>query len=334
MSTRARKGRKWYSTAMSTLFFFTGEGVYNLREEKLRWISQFEQKYGSENIIRLDGTKTSFRELLDEAGTAPFIAPKRLIVIDGILKASKEEMKLLPQNIHENNIVLFADPKPDKRLAGTKTLLELAEVKEFKPVTGPALQSWIKATLQSLGTSIDPSARSLLLDMTGEDQDLIDQELRKLALQSTGRTITAADIEESVSPTDEGIVWKLTDMLAAGKRTEAIRYAHRIIDRGGDAYGLWAILLNLLKNAVAVFAQVKSGITDQKEISERTGLHFMAVRSLLSHARSLKKDQLRDMVRWTTEADKALKTGGYRATDEAPEELRALIDRFLLSYPS
>lgn len=319
---------------MSTLFFFTGEGVYGLREEKRRWIAQFEQKYGSENIIRLDGAKIAFRELLDEAGTAPFIAPKRLVVVDGILKASKEEIKLLPQVIHENNIVLFADPKPDKRLAGTKALLELAEVKEFKPVTGPALQSWIKATVQSLGTSIEPAAMTLLLDMTGEDQDLIDQELQKLALYAQGRAITAADVEESVSPTDEGIVWKLTDMLAAGNRQAAVRYAHRIMDRGGDAYGLWAILLNLLKNAVAVYAEVKSGNTDQKEISERTGLHFMAVRSLLGHARSLKKDQLREMVRWAAEADKALKTGGYRATDEAPEELRALVDRFLLNYPA
>ncbi len=304
-----------------------------MREEKIRWIRQFEEKYGSENLIRLEGARLSFRSLLDEIAVAPFIAPKRLIVVEGVMKASKEEIQAIPVNLHPQNILLFVDPKPDKRLSGTKELLNIADIKEFKPLTGLSLRQWMQKTLHTLGASITPDAEAALLDMTGEDQELLQQELQKLALAAAGKPIARTLVEEMVSPTDEGIVWKLSDLLAAGKKQEAILYAHRILERGGDAYGLWAIMLNMLKNTVAVFAEISAGNTDQKEISQRTGLHFMAVRSIVGYVRTLKKPQLQSMLEWAVETDKALKTGSFRSTDEAPEELHSLIDQFLLKYP-
>ncbi len=318
---------------MSSLFFFTGENVHELREAKRRWIAQFIEKYGEDNMIRLDGSKTTFRDLLDEVSVAPFISPKRLVVLEGVMKASKEEIRMLPEHIHPDTIVLFADPKPDKRLAGTKELLAIAEVKEYKPLVGAQLQQWIKAQVAAEGSSIEPAAVSALLDMTGEDQDMLEQELKKLSLHATGKSITKADVEEMVDPSDEGVVWKLSDLLAAGRKQEALTYAHRLVERGGDAYGLWAILLNLLKNTVAVCGETAEGNSDQKSISENTGIHFMAIRSLMPLGRKLKEKDLRAMTAWTVEADKSLKTGGYRSTDESPEELLGLIDRFLLSFP-
>lgn len=319
---------------MAQLYLFTGENTYALREERARWVRQFSQKYGEENLMRLEGAKLPFRELLDEVSVAPFIAPKRLVIVDGVLKASKEEIRMLPGAIHPETLVVFVDAKPDKRLASTKELMAVAETKEFKPLTGIPLQRWVHERCAAEGAAIEQGAILSLLDLVGEAQDMLDQELQKLALHAGGRPITVRDVEEMVSPSDEGIVWKLTDILASGRKREALAYAKRLLDRGGDAYGLWAILLNLLKNTVAIHAESLSGTTDSKAISEATGVHFMAVRSILPLARSMKTSDVRRMNEWAVEADKGLKTGLYRSTDEAPEELHALIDRFLLSFPS
>lgn len=285
-------------------------------------------------MMRLEGARLTFRELLDEVSVAPFISPKRLVVIDGVMKGSKEELRMLPNHIHPDTVVLFADPKPDKRLAGTKELLSIAEVKEYKPVVGIQLQQWMKSMASAEGATLESGAITALLDMVGEDQDMLEQELKKLALHAQGKPITKNDVDAMVDATDEGVIWKLTDILATGHRQEALAYAYKIIDRGGDAYGLWAILLNLLKNTVAVCGEVSGGNSDQKSISEETGIHFMAVRSLVGLGRKLRERDLSAFVTWTVEADKSLKTGGYRSTDDAPEELWALIDRFLLTFPS
>ena len=299
----------------------------------MRWITQFEQKYGPDTVTRLESAHLTLRMLLDDCSTAPFIIPKRLLILDGFPKFDKDEVQILSRSIHPDTLLLVIEPKPDKRLGGIKELLKIAEVKEFKPMTGSALTSWVKAQLQKTGASMQTDALATLIDMTGEDQDMLSQELSKLSLFANGKPITRTDVEEMIAPTEEGVVWKLTDLLAAGKKQDALAYAHRLIERGGDAYGLWAILLNMLKNVVDVFAQLQAGNRDLNLIAQQSGVNFFAVRSISPHAAKLKQADLASFLSWAADSDIQLKTGQLRATDEAPQELLALIDRFLMQYP-
>lgn len=313
---------------------FTGENTYLLRQERRRWLDEFEKKHGSENIQRIDGPKITIRALLDEVSIAPFIAAKRLVVIDGVPKFSKEDVQLLAQAIHPDSILLIVDPKPDKRLGGTKELIATATTKEFAPLQGPPLRAWIAAHVAQHGSKITTDAMETLIEMIGEDQDLLAEELKKLALFAGACGITRHDAEEMTTPTAEGIIWRLSDLLAAGKKEQAAAYAKRMLDRGSDAYGMWAILLNLLKNVCAVHAAVAEGGKDNKAIAEETGIHPFAIRSIVPHASSVNRAKLQAFLEWACAADVELKTGGYRATDEFPQEIMALVDRFLLAYPA
>ena len=315
------------------MYLFTGENSFLLREERRRWTGEFARKYGEENVGRVDGSKTSVRELLDEVAVMPFLAEKRMVVVEGVPKSTKEEIQALAGQIHPQVLLLIIDPKPDKRLAGVKELMSQAEVKEFEPLKGPPLRSWMTAFVHEHGASFGPGAAETLVEFLGEDQDQIAQEIRKLSAYADGGAIAVSDIETQVIPTDEGVIWKISDLLSSGRKADALKYARRIIDRGGDAYGLWAILLNMLKNLVAVSAAVQAGLRSGKEIADETGVHVFAVRSLQGHAQRIKGDALVPFVSWAAQADRDLKTGAYRATDDAPEEIRALVDRFILRCP-
>ncbi len=318
---------------MSSIFLFTGENAFALREEKKRWISEFVKKHGEENMVRVAGKHLTFRGLLDEVAVAPFIAERRLVVVEGLPLLTKEEVEGLPERVHLQTVVLFIEPKIDKRLAGGKQLLQTAEVKEFALLSGKAMLEWIHAFVISLGASIDVHATSLLLELLGSDQDMLAEELRKLALFANGRPIDASMVGELTLPTFEGVVWTLTDLLSAGRREEALLYAHRHLERGGDAYGLWAVLLGMLKNVVAVASARSSGQRDIRVIAEDLQVHFFAVRTLLPYASRIDPSALKRFLSDTVDADIALKTGAHRATDEAPQELLALIDRFILTAP-
>lgn len=318
---------------MAAAFVFTGENQYALLEEKRRWIQEFVKKHGEDNMVRLEGKSQTLGSLLDEVAMMPFLAERRLFVIDGIPKLSKEEVDALLSQIHPQVIVLFVELKPDKRLAGVKQLLAKADVKEFEAVKGARLSEWLGATAKEQGTSLEPAARDLLLEYVGEDQELLLHEIEKLSLLAHGRAIVKNDVERMTIPSDEGVVWKMTDLLAAGKKKEAAAFASKVLERGGDAYGLWAILLSFLKNTAAVRIALDSGVMSAKEIAEETGVHPFALRSLLPYVQKTKSADVRAFLRWATDADIRLKTGQLRATDEAPEELRALIDRLLLSCP-
>lgn len=322
-----------YNAVMAAVFVFTGENNHALREEKARWVQEFTKKHGEDNMIRLEGKSQTLRSLLDEVSMMPFLAEKRLFVIDGIPKLDKEEVDVLLEQVHPQVIVLFSDPKPDKRLGGVKQLLAKADVKEFAPLKGPKLAEWLTAAALSNGATLDAKARDLLIEFIGEDQELLLGEVQKLALHAGGKPITTEDIELMTIPTDEGVVWKMTDLLSAGRKKDAAAFVKKTLDRGGDAYGLWAILLSFLKNMAAVRLALDSGVASSKEIAEETGVHPFALRSLLPYVQKSKTADINAFLRWAAESDVRLKTGLLRATDEAPEEMRALLDRFVLTCP-
>lgn len=319
---------------MSNIYLFTGENEYVLREERKRWIEQFVKKYGEENCARIDGSKLTIRELLDEISVLPFLAEKRLVIVDGVPKSSKEEIQSIESAIHPQVLLLFVDASPDKRTAGVKELLKTAEVKEFAPVRGALLQQWMKTYATEHGLPLSKDIADAVVAYVGEDQVMIAQELSKLGAAASGKTLSMADVEQLVIPTDEGVVWKITDMLSGGSKKDAFLYARRLLSRGGDAYGLWAILLSMLKNVVAVHAAVEAGNRDLKDVASAAGVHPFAARSLVGYARRIKEDSLKTFLSWAVSADRALKTGTLRSTDEAPQELHALIDRFILACPS
>lgn len=319
---------------ISSITLLTGDNLYGLRTEKRRWVEEFTKKHGAENIVRLDGKTLTIRALLDEVGVMPFLAEKRLVIVDSVPKSTKEEMRALEAGIHSATVLLFVDPAPDKRLGGVKELASVATTKSFTPLKGPKLQQWLVGEASRLGIVFDPDAAEALVERLGDDQESLASELEKLSLFAQHRALTVDDIDVQTIPTDEGVVWTMTDLVSAGKKKEALRYARRLLDRGSDAYGLWAILLSMLKNLTLVRAALDDGMTLPRDIAERTGMHPFALRSIQSYAQRCSTADIARVVAWAVETDVRLKTGGYRATDEAPQELHALIDRFLLTTPS
>jgi DNA polymerase III delta subunit len=147
---------------MSQVFLFSGENLYEIDQEKRRWIEGFIEKHGEENLTRLDGKKLQARLLMDEIAASPFIAKKRLIVLIGIPKMEKGEMLQTSDVLHPQNVLLIVDPKPDKRLSSTKELLTIAEVKTFASLRDSRLSAWLVGQAQGLDSSLSPEMLGIL----------------------------------------------------------------------------------------------------------------------------------------------------------------------------
>ncbi len=317
---------------MSSVYFFTGENGFQLREERRRWKEEFGKKHGLENLLVLDGPKTPLRSLLDEVGSAPFGADKRLVILEGTPKFSKEDVAVLLAAIHPDCLLIVIDPSPDKRTSGAKAFLAAATVKEFAPVTGKALTDWMQAYATQQGSALKPDAADRLLDIVGDEQDMLSREIQKLALRRIGSSITADDIDLLAVPAGEREVWALTGLLTRGKGAEAVSYARASLLRGGDAFSLWAMTLWMLRSVVSVYAVVRSGERSAAKVAQLSGAPFPTVRTLVDPVSGIDPRALSALVSWAADTDIALKTGGYRASGEAAEELLTLLDAFLLKF--
>ncbi len=292
---------------MAQLYLFTGENAFQLREERRLWKERFLEKHGDENLLTLPAQGLDFRSLLDSACVAPFIGDKRLIVIDGIPRFEKEQVESLPGMIHPSTIILFCEAKPDKRLGGVKALQKIAETKEFIPLGGGPLIGWVRARAAVLGSPLDVSAAEELVRICGEDQETLARELDKLSTYAAGADVGSQTVRLLAVPSGEQEIWNLSGFLAAGE----------------DAHSVWAILLWMLRSLVAVHAASASGDRNPATIASSAGVPFPTVRNFLPLAGRVTEPGLRRVVGWAADADIALKTGGYRATGEAPQELQA-----------
>ncbi len=316
--------------SMSQIYLFTGENSFTLRERKRIWVGEFVHKHGEENFSALRAKEVKFRSLLDEIAVAPFIAEKRLVLIDGIPKCEKGEIEQLPIIMHEDVVLLFIEPKLDKRLSATKEILKIATVEEYKPLSGSALHQWIDQYLRTMDASIGREAHTHLVDIVGEQQDLLSQELKKLSLYVSGREIGVQDIDDIVLCSGERQVWGLMDLVGQGKEDEALAYVQRLLQQGESVHGLWNIFLWMMSGLAPVASAVEEGISNPARITKECGVSFGSARSLLPLARRLKKKRIQEIIDRVVGYDIALKTGAYRATDQAPQELRAILDRSII----
>ncbi|MDD4318816.1 MAG: DNA polymerase III subunit delta [Candidatus Peribacteraceae bacterium] len=321
---------RYTAAVAANFFYFTGENAYALREELGKWKRQFMERHGEENLLVLPAATVRFRSFLDEAGVAPFIAAKRFILVEGTPPFSKEEVEALPSSIHPDCIVVIADARPDKRLNAVKALAKAAEMKEFPLLKGAPLLHWMDRYAEACGVTLTRPVSSALLDVVGEDQDALSREIEKLALYATGTPLTPAHVEALAVPSGERKVWQLTQYLAEGKRGGAMRYARQLLEHGEDPYAVWSVLLWMLQSLVSVRAAVRGGERQPARIASQFRVPFPTARALLPLASRIADDRLHDFLSWAAGSDVHLKTGGYRASRDAPEELICLIDSFII----
>ncbi len=313
----------------SNLYLFTGENTYALSKELVRWKQRFVSKYGPENLTILRAKDASLSDLLDAVATMPFIAEKRLVVLEGIPRLEKEDLPRLLEEIHPQTVLVLVEAKPDKRLGITKEIERTFEKKYFPPLSRAELSVWIRSTVRGHGMSISPEAEGLLLSIVGDDQWMLQMELEKIVAGSVSE-IGPEQVEALAVPSGSQVIWMLTDLVGSRKANEALLFLQRRIERGEEPYGLWTILLSMIKNLTLVFSALEAGHRDERSIATATGLYFLIVRGLLPLARSMDLSRVHALVDWVSAADRDLKTGGYHASADHPEEVIALTERAIL----
>ena len=309
------------------IFLFTGENTYALFQEFLRWKKGFAEKHGEENLLEVETSGEKLTSLMDSVAAMPFIAEKRLVALHNIPKLEKEEMISLCEAVHPQTVVVFIDAVPDKRLSSVKTLQALATVKEFSAPSPAELTRWMTEEARKNEADLTESGRKALVDMVGEDQWMLASEISKLAL--TGKPIDRELVIEYVIPSGERIIWGFTNLLGEGNVNGALRYFYEQMERGEDPYGLWAILLDMIKKLVLVWSALQDDV-QPGNIASELKLSPFVIRGIMPLARKLSSDDMRTLLSFATSSDRALKTGGYRYTNEHQEEVMALIERAAL----
>ncbi len=163
------------------------------------------------------------------------------------------------------NVIVLLMPALDSATARSKWATALAEAAVWVELRAPnreQLPGWLRQRLQQAGLNAEDDALDMLAARVEGNLLAARQEIDKLVLLTSGGTVTAQGIRDSVADGARFDVFQLTDAALAGDRERAVRVLGGLAREGeSPVLVLWSLVREILSLAdVVVRARQGSGI--------------------------------------------------------------------------
>jgi len=319
------------------LYILYGEDDFSLREA----LTEIKEGLGDEamvvtNTTVLQSQNTTPEQLIATCATVPFLAPKRLVIVEGLLGLfeQKDRVKHPPklkdsgwlslkgyaERMPESTILVLTDSKLKKSNLLLKELAPQATVREFKPLfipskgiqKGDQLYDWMQTRANKSGGSISPAAARLLANLIGSNLWLLSSEIDKLCLYSLGRTIEENDVRLLVAEAREFTVFAMIDAILEHRTAAATKLLHRLEDGGAAP----PYLLFMITRQFRLVIQAKHLLRQRRraaEIGHGLGLTSeYALKKTIAQAKAHSLERLENIYRKLLDTDISIKTGRFK----------------------
>ncbi len=176
--------------------------------------------------------------LLDELRTPPFLAPRRLVVVEQAAPLVSSHKDVLVKYLAKPSRTGVLALVLDKLARNTKLGKAVRNVGMAVACTAPRereLPGWIAGRARFHGKRIDGRAAQRLAACVGINLPILDQSLAKLALYVGDRdTIAEADVEALVEDLPVTTIFKLTDAVGTQNPAKALRVLDTLLEQSHE----------------------------------------------------------------------------------------------------
>ena len=314
------------------LYIFHGEDDFSITKS----LAEIKRGLGDQallatNTTAFDGQKLTLNQLRAVCETVPFLAEKRLVIIEGLLgrfesrgKSRRQKKIASPTepkaeykafadylcNIPDSTVLVLMDGGIKSSNPLLKELSARAEVRSFPILREDRLYQWIQREVAEQGAAISPEAVDLLAKLVGGNLWIMTNEISKLALFASGRRIEVEDIKAIVSSAQEANVFAMVDAILDFKVGVAEQSLEQLLQRGASP----AYLLVMLSRQFRLIVQARELRRQRKpeaEIQSRLGLTPFALRKTLEQAQRYPLERLKQVYHKLLETDLYIKTGKF-----------------------
>jgi len=248
----------------SSVYLFYGEDISALRDKLAAWVERFSERFdGLLDKEELDATESNAAQLEGALRLMPLLGPKRLVVVRQAGRASKllqeKVIALLPM-VSEQVIVVFVEEGPLSTHAPLLAyLLHNATVHYFATPSPLMLRRRAEQWLLDQKLRIEPPALHVLLARTGNNAQVLQQELEKLRLGTEQEVITEALVTELVNEPLESRIFNLTDAIFDQRAGAAHSLLISELEYGTAALQILGLLITQTRRLIMMAECVKQG---------------------------------------------------------------------------
>lgn len=316
------------------LHILIGEDDYSARQA----LEEIKKSIGDPSALMtnttvLDGKQVTPEQLRAACETVPFLADKRLVIVEGLLerfepkgKTGKKKSSRQPAAPEEHRSIAEGMKRlpPFTELVlldgGVKTanpllreLASVAKVQAFFKKNPRQLGQWIerRVALQGKDARISPQAVTLMVRLIGNDLWTMANEIDKLTLFTGGKPIEENDVRALVSNAQEAGVFNMVDAIMEFKTGLAQELLQQLFKQGV----MPAQILVMLARQVRIIFQVKEmrdrGMS-RAGIRTKLGLTSdFVLEKAWSQADRYSPARLKEVYHKLLDADISVKTGKY-----------------------
>ena len=266
------------------------------------------------NMQTFNGEGAELRALEEAASTAPFLARRRLIVVQRagacVAGGTARQQRFLEmlEDLPRTTALVLVDVSAAKGLAAllqwAGTHPDLAFVREFATPSGEAFVHWLRERCKGLAGEIQPEAAHLLAEAVADDPRLADQELAKLLdYVDHKRPIETADVARLTPFKGQSDVFAMVDALGEGDGRQALSRLHRLLEDEPARYA-FAMIIRQFRLLLMARETLDAGLDPVKTLP----VHPFVARKTAAQSRRFSMSDLVQIYHRLLEVDIALKT--------------------------
>ena len=293
------------------IYLLTGEEDYLRNQYKNRLKAALLGAGDQMNLNLFQGKEAAPQSIIDMAETMPFLAERRVIVLDntGLLKGAQEAFAEYLKEPAETAFFVISEKEVDKRSRVYKAIRQKGYICEFKEQDENTLKKWIRQSVAKENKQIEEKALALFLNKTGTDMSGIKTEMEKLLCYCHKQdAITWKDVE---TVTTERITNRIFDMIRAvaeRKQKQALDLYYDLLSLKEPPLRILALLARQFQMLLQVKGLKEKG-HDSRYIGEKTGLQPFIAKKYMDQLAGFKTWMLRKAVEDCVQAEEDVKTG-------------------------
>ncbi|KAA3642266.1 MAG: DNA polymerase III subunit delta [Chloroflexi bacterium] len=270
------------------------------------------------NTTRLEGNTLDLEKLAGMAGATPFLASRRLVIIDNPTrrlsqKAQQDRFIQIIENLPASTALVLVENKNLKEshwlVKWSRSSGKRAFIKAFSVPKGGAMANWIRTHAKKQGGEFAHQAASLLAELVGSDVRQAALEIDKLlAYVNYSRPVEMDDVDHvAASTSGQGDYFAFMDALGNGNGRAAMDMMHKLLEEQ-EPLQLFFGLIGQFRLLLLTREVIEEGGTEASAV-EALGIHPFRAKKLYGHAKSLNLNTLEAIYHRLLDYDAEIKTG-------------------------
>ncbi len=302
------------------LIMIYGADGLRVRERVVEMRQKFVDKFDPSGINLAEiairaACDVAFGEIAQQIASSPFLSPKRMVIIDGLLsqlkKSEVSSWRDLFMRTPESTIVILsetlASEKVHKLLAFAAFNECGAHVYSIDLLTGSNLRSWVLERAKLFNASFSLNVAEAIIARVGSDTRLLNNELNKLAAYARGEVISLEMVELLCGSNFQEDVFGLLDALS-GDPNKALERLAKERSAGAEDFPLFGMIIRQIRLLLAYKLFIER-TGSPNGVASALGLHPYVVQKLSKQSSQYSLDHLRVWHRHAVELDRAMKRG-------------------------